>query len=66
MGRIRRVAHSHASSEEPVETVLERCRAQAQDLFQPVFSELHREDFQVIVALEKLLDRLEKFNGISN
>jgi hypothetical protein len=50
---------TRVSPEEPADAVLGRCRAQAQELFQPAIAEVHREDFQVIVAIEELLERLE-------
>ena len=49
---------------EPADAVLDRCRAQAQQLFQPAFAEVQREDFQAIVAIEELLDRLEKIDRL--
>ena len=53
-----------ASPGESPDAVLDRCRAQAQQLFQPAFAEVHREDFQAIVAIEELLDRLEKIDRL--
>jgi hypothetical protein len=56
---------TRASPGEPADAVLERCLARVQELFQPAFAEVHREDFQVIVAIEDLLDRIQKTDRLA-
>ena len=57
---------THAPSGDPSEATLQDCRALAQKLFEPALWELHKENFQVIVAIEELLDRLDKSDQISS